>query len=431
MPAIERLAVEEQLGTLHRAKPVPAKPALPPPKYADLSMSWEEVEPVNRALAAPASKPFVLGRPATRGPRFSGTTALPAFTNADDSFTVAGRGLFTSAAIPTATAAKGPRASLQMPLIDSAALNRKATAAPSAGPQLSNGLSSSVNGNGGLFAAQSGGSRNNLFGSTSTLTTTHVKPAHSLFLQASPNGSAVLPPPTNDGPRASASPPMDGFVEDEDEFGLADGGDEEDDEQPLPKRAPSSSPVEFSHSVFMNNGHAAVVKAAPQTLPGAFHADDDDLDLEAAAHTPPSPSTFPPPAKSRRTHGTSARRLPSPSPPPPPASRAKTRTRAQTKPVRVPGGFFDGEPEQEDEVPPLPDVSPVKRMVRKNRATASSRASSAEVEDRDDGVRVRRSARLSVASSSPEPVSVSPPKKPARKTRASTGAGKAVARRKR
>ncbi|KAH8987833.1 hypothetical protein EDB92DRAFT_2115921 [Lactarius akahatsu] len=138
-----------------------------------------------------------------------------------------------------------------------------------------------------------------------------------------------------------------------------------------------SSVAEFSESVFIGSRAFRVEREGPH------------LESSSFAHSPPTPPTRPRPAKSRKTARTS-----------------------------VPGGFDDVASGEEDNVPPLPDVSPVKRSTRRR----ASRASSVDGDEDRAPVKPRRSSRLSAASSSPDP---SPQKtsapKATRKTRAPAG----------
>jgi hypothetical protein len=105
------------------------------------------------------------------------------------------------------------------------------------------------------------------------------------------------------------------------------------------------------------------------------------------------------------------------SPPTPPTRLRSTKSR-KTARTSVPGGFDDVASGEEDNVPPLPEVSPVKRSTRRR----ASRASSVDAEEDSAPVKPRRSSRLSAASSSPDPSpqKISAPKA-TRKTRASAG----------
>jgi hypothetical protein len=127
-------------------------------------------------------------------------------------------------------------------------------------------------------------------------------------------------------------------------------------------------------------------------LPGAFRVEREvaaKSEQTLFAHSPPTPPTRQRPTKSRRTARTS-----------------------------VPGGFDDGASGEEDNVPPLPAVSPAKRTTRRR----ASRTNSNDAEEDNVPAKPRRSSRLSAASSSSDhsPQKTSAPKA-TRKTRTSGG----------
>ncbi|KAI0064419.1 hypothetical protein BV25DRAFT_321394 [Artomyces pyxidatus] len=413
MPAIERLEVEDELMTLGQKIAKPTSNGAP----ADLTMSWEEISPVSRPLgtAVPTSKPFVLGRSA-RGARFSDSAMASPPSHAHSPSLVPGKSHYpsTSPAMvqpirhSTHTLSNSQQA---LPLLQP--LSQSPTAP----------LATSTNG---LRFSQGNSARTTVPSLFAPTTSTNQKPRP--FVQQPPPVNGTNGVSAGESSYFEAPMPIDGLGSE----GDVDMHVEDFEDEPDERRADvGPAPAEFSHSVFLNANsgteaarHKRAEPSVERLPPGAFHAEEDGFEtMSARSHQPPSPSSYPPPAKSRKTQNSLARR----------------GTEASLD-RSIPGGFFADEEvelgrrheEDEDEVPPLPAVSPVKRATRKAR---SSRASSVDVEEDGPTTKPRRSTRLSVASSSPEPAS--PPKISASKTRktraaaSTTSTAKAATRRKR
>ena len=152
--------------------------------------------------------------------------------------------------------------------------------------------------------------------------------------------------------------------------------------------------------------------------PGAFVLDSDEepepeppsqngdvFSISASRHRQPHKSASPPPRRKSTTHTQI------------PSSKKATPGPEKT----IPGSLFYGETEGEDEddVAPLPPITPARRTQRKTRTPAKTQKQGFVQEERV----VRRSSRLSTASSrgSPSPEPLSPQKaKTRRSTRVST-----------
>ncbi|KAI0261672.1 nuclear pore complex assembly-domain-containing protein [Gloeopeniophorella convolvens] len=403
LPSIERLEIEEQSRAAGQRKPGgSAKSALNGASAAaDLTMSWEEIPPPPpRALPASSSVPksFVLGRsnhghnqpklamgPAKGKPSIPATQSLPALTHAPGSANAVSSSSNGIVGAQTAKPTFPPQ-----PSAASAKPGLFGPGLPTSKPLFTSAASSSHKPSP-LFQSNASASRNHRY----------------------------LPTEQSGAQKSEAVPVNPPYVEDEDaqmdavaDEAAATQSDEEDQhELKLPVKASEPSPVaEFSAPIFHTSSRPA---RAPHTaesvepfLPGAFNARREAPAESASnpfvAHSPPTPPTRPRPAKTRRTVRTS-----------------------------VPGGFDEADADadadaatdaasgEEDAVPPLPEVSPVKRTTRRARV---SRADSAD-EEEVASVRPRRSSRLSIASSSPE---ASPQKTSAGRTRGKTRASAGV-----
>jgi len=206
-------------------------------------------------------------------------------------------------------------------------------------------------------------------------------------------------------------------------------GDHTAGEEPTQATEETSAP--FSFSVFgtsSTNGFSNTSKPEGPSMiqsqttssrlpPGAFALESDE-ELE------PEPE---PPSHSGDVFSvsTSRQRLPPKSPSPPPRRKSTTHTQisaGKTTPElekTIPGSLFygDTEGEDEDDVAPLPPTTPARRTQRKARTPAKKQGHMQEEKV------VRRSSRLSTASSrdSPSPEPPSPQKaKTRRSTRVST-----------
>ncbi|KAI9438604.1 nuclear pore complex assembly-domain-containing protein [Lactarius indigo] len=376
LPSIERLGIEERLRVISQRKPeAPPKPAQTKAP-ADLSMSWEEIPLPPRIVST--------------------TSGAPRF--------VLGRNTHTQQKVAAGPAKEITPAPAVLPLVSSAHTNTTTGVGNYVPPGL-NGTAYAQN------AAPSplANSRVKLFGSgqpagkpfPNTSGSTSHRPSP-LFPSSAPSRNA--PHSINDQTilynrqgalleesRIEDSPSQRSISP---QFAPETRFDDEDRRRnPIQPPEPSSV-TEFSESVFIGSRaiHSPHTRETVEpALPGAFRVEREGPHLEPSsfAHSPPTPPTRPRPAKSRRTARTS-----------------------------VPGGFDDVASGEEDNVPPLPEVSPVKRSTRRR----ASRASSVDGEEDNAPVKPRRSSRLSAASSSPDP---SPQKtsapKATRKTRASAG----------
>ena len=368
LPSIERLEIEEKLRAVSQHKPdAPPKPAQTKAP-ADLSMSWEEIPLPPRIVATSGAPKFVLGRnthgniqqKAVSGPG-PAKEVLPAPTVLPliPSVHTAGAGSYVPSGLTAPNAAPPPSAGVRV----------------WSGPSTSKPKP---------FLNTSSYKPSPLFPSSAPRNARHSIDDQSI--SHSRKGTLFEEPHIDD------SSPQGGTIP---QFAPETRSDDED-RRPIRPAEPSSV-AEFSESVFIGH-HAAHGPHTRETvepaLPGAFRVEREASHLEsgAFAHSPPTPPTRLRPTKSRRTARTS-----------------------------VPGGFDDvvasGE---EDNVPPLPEVSSVKRSTRRR----GSRASSVDAEEDSAPVKPRRSSRLSAASSSPDP-DPSPQKisapKATRKTRATAG----------
>ncbi|KAH9039212.1 nuclear pore complex assembly-domain-containing protein [Lactarius hengduanensis] len=377
LPSIERLEIEERLRAIPQHKPeAPPKPAQTKAP-ADLSMSWEEIPLPPRIVSATSGAPrFVLGR------------------------NTHGHIQQKAAAGPTKEIAPVPAV---LPLVPSV---HTTTGAGNYVPPGLNGTSYTQN----AAPPPIANARVKLFGSGQPA----GKPSPNTSGSTSHRSSPLFPssaPPSQNAPhsindqtilynRQGALPEEPRIEESSSQRGTApqfapETRFEDRGRNPIQPPGPSSV-AEFSESVFVGSraAHSPHTRETVEpALPGAFRVEREGPHLESSsfAHSPPTPPTRPRPAKSRRTARTS-----------------------------VPGGFDDVASGEEDNVPPLPDVSPVKRPTRRR----ASRASSVDGDEDRAPVKPkpRRSSRLSAASSSPDP---SPQKtsapKATRKTRAPAG----------
>ena len=231
----------------------------------------------------------------------------------------------------------------------------------------------------------------------------------------------------------SPSPPLEHSFEDsarDIQMMLDDEGDRTAEDEPTQTTEETSAP--FTFSVFgtsSTNGSSNISKPEGPSMvqsqstssrlpPGAF-APESDEELE------PEPE---PPSQNGDVFSisTSRQRQPRKSPSPPPRRKSTTHTQIsagkKTTPEpeqTIPGSLFygDTEGEDEDDIAPLPPTTPARRTQRKARTPAKKQGHQQEEKV------VRRSSRLSTASSrgSPSPEPISPQKsKTRRSTRVST-----------
>ena len=383
LPSIERQEIEEKLQAVEQRKPgALTKSVQVKPVATDLSMSWEEILPPPRVAAITSGAPrFVLGRPTyghnqpklVAGPVTDAPPAQPV-----RSLLAPARTQLTENVVPPGlngtSLVRGTNA-LTLPLPSSRAGLKVELFGP--GPQTNKPL---------LNSSGSGG-----HGPSSLFPSRTRDPRHLV------GNEAVL---------YSQKTTLDGEQRVKDLALQRDavsqlGAETRSDEDQHKDHAQAFEPVpvtEFSESVFLTASRPepspypyARETTEPQ-LPGAFGAERGMAQLEPNlfTHSPPTPPTRLRPAKSRRTTRTS-----------------------------VPGGFNEDASGEEDNLPPLPEVSSVKRATRRR----TLRASSADATEEDNAPsKPRRSSRLSAASSSsePSPQKTSAPKAK-RKTRGSAG----------
>jgi hypothetical protein len=376
LPSIERLEIEEKLRAVPQHKldaPKPSQTKTP----ADLTMSWEEIPLPPRITSTTSGAPkFVLGRN-THGNIQQKAAPVPG---------PAKEVLPVQAVVPLKPSVHPTRAGSYVP-----AFLNGAPYAPNSAPPAS------------------AGARVEMFGPGPSAS----KPLPKISGPGSHRPSPLFPssaprnarPSTTDQtllygrkathleePRVDDSSPQRGSAGPQ--FASETRSDDADRRYNPTRRSELPSVAEFSESVFIgprgtNSPHTR--ETVEPALPGAFRFERDAPHLESSgfAHSPPTPPTRLRSTKSRKTESTS-----------------------------VPGGFDDVASGEEDNVPPLPEVSPVKRSSRRR----ASRASSVDGEEDSAPVKPRRSSRLSQASSSPEPSpqKISAPKA-TRKTRASAG----------
>jgi hypothetical protein len=367
LPSIERQEIEEKLRAIGQRKPgalAKTTQAKAPAPTADMSMSWEEIPPPPRVPFITSGAPrFVLGRPAY------------------------GHNPPKVVAAPVREASSVPPV---RPLLAPVRTQGTESTAP---PGL-NGASHARN-----------------YAPTLPLPSSRAGPKVGLF----GSGPQTSKPPLNSSGSGSHRPsplfhpkstqPEESHINDSSsqkdvvvsQLGAKtrpEGTDRRNSRAPLPEPVPV---IEFSEPVFLSSRpgprpsepapYARETTEPP--LPGAFHAEREVARPKPApiAHSPPSPPKQLRPAKSRRTTQTS-----------------------------VPGGFDEDASGEEDNVPPLPEVSPVKRTMRRQVSRTSSN------DGEDENAKPRRSSRLSAASSSSDPSPQKPnPPKTKRKTRGSAG----------
>ena len=218
---------------------------------------------------------------------------------------------------------------------------------------------------------------------------------------------------------------------------LDDEGDHTADEEPTqttdlaqPEAEGTSAP--FSFSVFGTSSTNGFTNTSKSKRPSIVQSQTTSSRLPPGAFAPESdeePETEPP-SQDGDVFSISTRRQwqshKSASPPPRRKSTAHTQISASKKTTpelekTIPGSLFYGgtEGEDEDDVAPLPPTTPARRTQRKTRTPAKSQKQDLVQEDKT----VRRSSRLSTASSrgSPSPEPPSPQKaKTRRSTRVST-----------
>ncbi|KAI9458668.1 nuclear pore complex assembly-domain-containing protein [Lactarius psammicola] len=375
LPSIERLEIEERLraNPQHKpeAHPKPAQTKAP----VDLSMSWEEIPPPPRIVSNTSGAPrFVLGRntnghvqqKAAAGPA-KAIAPVPVVLPLLPSAHTAGAGNYVPPGLNGTSYAQN---AVPPPLADVRA--RLFGSGPPASKPFPNTSGSTSHRPSPLFPSSASRNAPHSINDKTILYNRKGMPAEEPRIE-------------DPSPHRGAAP----------QFIPETRSDNEDRRQNPTRPSEPESVAEFSESVFIgpraaHSPHSR--ETVEPALPGAFRVEREGPHLESSsfAHSPPTPPTRPRPAKSRRTARTS-----------------------------VPGGFGDVASGEEDNVPPLPDVSPVKRSTRRR----ASRASSVDgEEDNSAPVKPRRSSRLSAASSSPDP---SPQKtsapKATRKTRAPAG----------
>ncbi|KAI9509247.1 nuclear pore complex assembly-domain-containing protein [Russula earlei] len=379
LPSIERQEIEEQLRTSGQRKSgalIKLTPTQSNAAAAELSMSWEKIPPPRVPAITAGAPRFVLGRPtygfdqpkAVTGHAKGVTPVYPVHS------------LLAPAPAQGAEGAVPP------------GLNG-ASYVPNPAPSVLLLPSSRAGPRVGLFGPGPQTSKPRL---NSSGAREHRPP--SLFAprdtrpSISDQTKAVPPeePPVGDSSlQKDVIPQFDAEIS-------SDG----EDQHGGPAQEPESAPVtEFSESVFISlrpelgQSHPMRETTEP-LLPGAFRAEREAAQLEQIpfAHSPPTPPTRQRPVKSRRTIRTS-----------------------------VPGGFDEEATGEEDNVPPLPEVSRASRR-------RASRTSSIDAEEDNTPAKPRRSSRLSAASSSsePSPQKISAPKKATRKTRGSAGSSAAT-----
>ncbi|VDB95503.1 unnamed protein product [Peniophora sp. CBMAI 1063] len=455
LPAVEKMVLDDQIAAL---PPAPAAPKKQREPTRDVSMSWEEIPPAKSPAVVVPEKERPVEKPAqapvsvARKPRTSyGSPAQPV--------TISGRksSAFNAANAPSSPFAPPAASSPRPPSTSKAGsylASAQATPAPTA-PANEN-----------PFASTSKPPSNSLFGSISATTananatakaprlsfgttplnastsasapaskpksafssSTSSKPAGSLFkstttstpgfplgasraVSASRAPNAFFNPPP---PPTIARPVLEHQDTDDIDAFLAAGSTQVSDRETSPVPAPA--PVQEAFSEPEEEEEQDELEPEPEPAPRPKRKSSAASKIPVAAK----------PKTRRSTIKSQHREPPSPSSSPPPRKRT-TRARngtARAPRMSIPGAFeVDGggdtepesgheeeEEEEKDEVAPLPEVpSPVKR-----RATRSSMS----VEP------TRRSSRLSVASSSPEPVSKSPVKGRRKGAARAGGAGK-------
>ena len=371
LPSIERLEIEEKLRAVPQHKPEALKSSQTKTP-ADLSMSWEEIPLPPRITSTTGAPKFVLGRN-THGNTHQKAAPIPG--PAKEILPVpavlplippaypTGAGSFVPAGLNGAPHAPPTSASARVEMFGS-------------GPSASKPLPK--------ISGPASHRPSPLFPSSAPRNARPSNPDQTILYGR--KGTHLEEPHVDDSSpqRGSAVP----------QFASETISDDEDRRYNPTRRSELSSVAEFSESVFIGPraAHSPHTRETVEpALPGAFRFEREAPHLESSgfAHSPPTPPTRLRPTKSRKTASTS-----------------------------VPGGLDGASSGEDDNVPPLPDVSSVKRSTRRR----ASRASSVEGEDDSAPVKPRRSSRLSAASSSPDPSpqKISAPKA-TRKTRGSAG----------
>ena len=231
----------------------------------------------------------------------------------------------------------------------------------------------------------------------------------------------------------SPSPPLEHSFEDsarDIQMMLDYEGDRTAEEEPTQTTEETSAP--FSFSVFGTSSTNGFSNASKPEGPSVVQSQTTSSRLPPGAFAPESDEEpeqeLEPPSQNGDVFSisTSRRRQPRKSPSPPPRRKSTTHTQIsvgkKTTPEMeqpIPGSLFygDTEGEDEDDVAPLPPTTPARRTQRKVRTPAKKQGHAQEEKV------VRRSSRLSTASSrgSPSPEPLSPQKaKTRRSTRVST-----------
>ncbi|KAI0322839.1 nuclear pore complex assembly-domain-containing protein [Amylostereum chailletii] len=407
LPTFERLELEDELSSIGRDRQqlngytTIAKDGA---STTDLSMSWETVEPVSHPpQPAPVASGSNSAAPSEEASQSRKTAPRLSYTNSPmhQPVNVVGRKSFPFGPSTSAFQSSPQLTSSQHQPPPIAALSTANGRSAGANAPVTNGFTYS-NGAPSLPATTA------MFQAT---TSASQKP-NAFYTPPAPK--ANRPPSTS--PKRMSSPkqgPARPTVEDDFEMHPESAGGVEDflqsdaeatdhantDEPPSPVVAPT-----FNQSLFSASASRVVrpEHSIERLPPGAFQLDENDNEPEPVPEPAPEPESEPLSTRTRNR----AREPPSPSTSPPPAKSRQTTSSRQKRAApslnrSIPGGFVDEDhqSDDEDEVPPLPDVSPVKRTTRKGR---SSRA---YVEEDAASVKPRRSSRLSVASSSPEPPS--------------------------
>ena len=382
LPSIERDEIKEKLRAVGQRKPgASTKPVQNKAPAADLSMSWEEIPPPPPRIPPITSGAprFVLGRPAyghSQSKLVGGPSSEVSSVQPVRALPAPARTQATENAVPPGLNGASHLRNYAPPTLSLPSSRATPTVGLfRPGPQTSKPSLNSL-GSGGhrpspLFPSNASRDPRQLVGNQTM----------PLSQKATPPQEYHIKEPSlqqNVGSQPGAETRINGV-------------DRHD------VRAQASEPVpviEFSESVFLSSRPEPVPYTREPTeplLPGAFRPEREVAQPKANpfAHSPPTPPTHLRAVKSRKTARTS-----------------------------VPGGFDDDASGEEDNVPPLPEVSPVKRTTRRR----VSRASSNDGEDEGAPTKPRRSSRLSAASSSsdPSPQKISAPKA-TRKTRGSAG----------
>ncbi|TFY80367.1 hypothetical protein EWM64_g3644 [Hericium alpestre] len=318
LPSIERLQIEEELSALGQGKgsvpqkhaPTKAK-AKPNGISEDLSMSWEEVQPVKQlptpAPSSSGSQRFTLGLPGPAAPRVSpiipSSNIVTGVARAHDTYAPAVNGNVNGSQGPSfgLVGSQAPQPLTQIPLSGSTSTRPSAPSGLRStlrGPRLSQGRSS---------AAVNGSS--SLFGTTNA--------------SASSKRNAFYNPPEPSAPssRLNLITPPQSIPQKQWAKDHREDADVQPDraEEEVPRTGQRLSDHEepqaasFAHSLFGRNKEHPEFEDVERRLPGAFH-DHEPAPAHRRersknhSHQPPSPSSSPPPNKTRQTRASRARK---------------------------------------------------------------------------------------------------------------------------